>query len=359
MPNRDLPELLQQLILPEAGSAAVLLAARDGTVTSRAALGTTRRWDAPGVPTVSPVAAVEISTRFDLASITKTFVAAALLAELDVHGLDPTLALADVLPEFRAPGRDRVTAAHLLSHTAGFAAEWHDRDPDPGARRFRAGAHPLDPAGAVHRYSCVGLIWAGILASELSGAPLDALVERRVLHPLGLKSTGYLPAATERRFIAATEFQPGRGMVQGEVHDETAFALGGVSGNAGIFGTAPDLLRFAEELRSGGGTGLSPRVVRWLTEPLAPELEQGSASAETGLGYRPTLGLRSGEDWAAAAPGRAVGHTGFTGTLFLTEPAGSWSLVLLTNRVHPSRTQETMLRLRASIVAGVIASERG
>ncbi|MBN9612055.1 MAG: beta-lactamase family protein, partial [Actinobacteria bacterium] len=325
-----LEALLAETVTPGTGSAAVLLASAGGETVASAALGTTRVWDAPGAPTAAAAFPVTVDTPFDLASVTKPFVAAALLTELDAQRLDPSLLLAEHLPEFREPALRELTVAHLLSHTAGFPASWPDHAPDPGAIRFRATARPVDPPGSPHRYSCLSFIWAGLLAEALAGISLDELVAARVLTPLGLRRTGYRPAPELRPSIAATEWQPGRGMVQGEVHDETAFALGGVSGNAGLFGTAPDLLRFAGALRTGDG--LAPRVHAWLTEPAA-----GVAAAESG--YRPTLGLRSDEAWCAAVPGRTVSHTGFTGTAFLAEPGGDWSLVLLSNRVHPSREQ--------------------
>lgn len=341
-----LSALLRETVAPDAGSATVLLANEGGEPVVRSALGTTRRWDAPGVPTSVPGVPVTEDCSFDLASVTKPLVAAALLAELESRGLDPTLRLAELLPEFGGGYLAELTVAHLLTHTAGFPASWPDHEPDPGARRFRRTARPVDPAGAQHRYSCISFIWAGLLAAELSGIPLDALVAKHVLGPLGMTSTGYLPAHELRRGIAATEFQEGRGMVQGEVHDETAFAIGGVSGNAGIFGTAPDLLRFAEALRTGAG--FSEQVHAWLTEPVA-----WAPAAESG--YRPTLGLRSDEAWCAAAPGRTVGHTGFTGTAFFAQPGGAWSLVLLTNRVHPTRAQGVVPELRASIVGAALS----
>lgn len=344
-PERVLDELLEQTIAPGSGSAAVLLASVDGGIVAQRALGTTRLWDAPGVATATPAFSVTTDTKFDLASVTKAFVATALLTELDVRGLTPSVPLSDYLPEFRVKSLRDLTLAHLLTHSAGFQASWEDHEPDPGAERFRRSARPIDRPGAVHRYACLSFIWAGLLAAELSGKSHDVLVTEHVLRPLGLRHTGYRPDPREWPRIAATEYEPGRGMVQGEVHDETAYALGGVSGNAGIFGTGPDLLRFAEALRTG--EGLRPRVHAWLTEP-AP----GVPSAESG--YRPSYGLRIGENWCAPAPGLAVSHTGFTGTGFFTVPNGEWSFVLLTNRVHPSRDQGLLPELRTPIVAATV-----
>lgn len=339
-------DLLAAAVSPGAGSAAVLLASHSGEIAVREARGVTRVWDTPGVPTTAPSGPVSERTRFDLASVTKPIVATALLTELENRGLDPSIPVADVLSEFRPRELRDITVAHLLSHTAGFPPAWEERSWDPGAERFRASARPVGPAGNAHVYSCVGFIWAGIFAAELGGKPLDKIVEEHVLRPLGMSGTGYLPALHERPFIAATEYQDGRGMVQGEVHDEAAFTIGGVSGNAGLFGTAPDLLRFAEAVRTGDG--ISEQVRSWLTTPLPVNNSEDIA-------YLPTLGLRSDDAWCEPSPAPTVSHTGFTGTSFCTEPDGEWSLVLLTNRVHPTREQGVVPPMRKSIVAAVMA----
>lgn len=326
------------------GSAASAILAVDGVPQLEHHAGTVRRWDAPGIASTGEHAAVGASTRFDLASVTKPIVAAALLAELDARGLDAALPAAELLPEFREPALRTVSLAQLLSHTAGFAPEWPDRAPDPGAVRFRAGARPVAPAGSAHRYSCVGFIWAGLAAEALAATPLDAVVQRRVLDPLGMRETGFRPTPELRERIAATEWQPGRGLVHGEVHDETAAAIGGVSGNAGLFGTSADLLRFAEALRTGGTAdaerGLAPAVVEAMTRPAALPDDPGFGQA---------LGPRLDEGWMRGLGPSTAGHTGFTGTAFATEPDGRRSLVLLVNRVHPSRDSDAIHTLRARV----------
>ena len=345
----ELIELVDDAVGRGAASAAAVMVSVDGRVVAEHAVGRVREWDSPVVPAERLRTAVDADTRFDLASVTKPIVAAALLAELDARGLGPDLRVADVLEEFREPSLGDVTVRHLLTHTAGFAAEWFDRDPDSEGRRFRAGARPAASVDVRHEYSCVGFIWAGFVAEALAGRPLDKVVRDRVLEPLGMTQTGYRPAAELRPVIAATEFQPGRGVVHGEVHDETAWALGGVSGNAGLFGTARDLLRFAEALRCGGRLGgrfsghqvLAPAVVEALVTPV------GILDVS---GYRQALGVRVDEAWMRGLGPGAVGHTGFTGTGFATVPGGRRSVVFLTNRVHPTRSSTEILSLRERVV---------
>jgi CubicO group peptidase (beta-lactamase class C family) len=343
----ELVEVIDEAVARGVASAAAVIVSVDGRTAAEHTAGRVRSWDFPGVPAEAPGVAVDVHTRFDLASVTKPIVAAALLAELDARGLDADLRVADVLEEFRESATELgdVTVRHLLSHTAGFAAEWFDRDPDSGGRRFRAGARPAASVGTRHEYSCVGFIWAGFVAEALAGRPLDAVVHHRVLGPLGMTQTGYRPAAELRAVIAATEFQPGRGLVHGEVHDETAWALGGVSGNAGLFGTARDLLRFAEALRCRGHLEgrqvLAPVVAKALVTPV--EIPDAA-------GYGQALGPRVDEKWMRGLGPAAVGHTGFTGTGFATVPGGRCSVVFLTNRVHPTRSSTEILSLRERVV---------
>lgn len=339
-------EIVDRAIGSALGSAATVLVAVDGEVVLEHHAGTTRLWDAPGAPATVDAAPATAATRFDLASITKPIVAAALLGELHAQALDATLPAAELLPEFGDRRGRTTTLAHLLGHTAGLPAEWFDRDPDPDARRFREGARPDTAAGISHRYSCVGYIWAGLATESLAGAPLDDVVHRQVLEPLGMHSTGFRPAPELRASIAATEFQPGRGLVHGEVHDETAAALGGVSGNAGLFATGRDLLRFAEALRTGGeidGVRVLPaNVAAALATPLQLPDDPG---------YGQALGPRLDEDWMRGLGPQVAGHTGFTGTAFAAEPGGRRSVVLLANRVHPARSSNEVREVRARVVS--------
>ncbi|WP_169053975.1 serine hydrolase domain-containing protein [Agromyces sp. H66] len=341
----SLDDVLEQAAADGAYSAAVVLVTVDGRLVYRHATGDIRSWDAPGVPAGRPWAEADASTRFDLASVTKPIVAAALLAELEARSLEPDLPVAELLDEFRDPALRALTLAQLLTHTAGFPAEWADRDPDPDGARFRARARPTAPPDAAHRYSCVGYIWAGFAAEALADAPLDEVVRARVLDPLGMAQTTYRPEPALRSAIAATEFQPGRGLVHGEVHDETAWALGGVVGNAGLFGTAGDLLRFAESLRTGGHLDgrrlLSPAVATALVT---------AVPLPSNPGYRQAFGTRLDEHWMRGLGPRTAGHTGFTGTGFVTEPGGRRSVVFLTNRVHPTRSSTELHALRGRVV---------
>jgi CubicO group peptidase (beta-lactamase class C family) len=336
---------------PPAGSGAVVLVSVDGELAETAAVGTTARRADPGRHPFDGVAEpVSTDTMFDLASITKLFTAATLLLALDERGLRDTDLVADVLPEFRSGEGRLTTYSDLLRHTDGWPAEWLDRRRDADAwRRFRAGTRE-SRRGESYRYSCVGYLWAGLAVEALTGSRLDAAVANRVLGPLGMRSTRFAPPMSLRPRIAATENQDGlsRGLVHGAVHDETAWALGGVAGNAGMFGTAPDLLRFAELLRSGGAVGGRRVLPGWAAEAMTIDrLPAGIADAPP---YGQALGPRVDDAWMGSFAGTgAVGHTGFTGTSLLTTPGGGHSVIILTNAVHPVRGATDLGSLRSRI----------
>lgn len=323
-------------------SAAALIVASDG-VASELYRGNIREWDSPHVRSTTPWPETDHETRFDLASVTKPLVAAALLAELDAHGHSPELRVGELLPEFDTVHRKHVSIAMLLGHTAGFPAEWTGRRNDATMSQFRAEHASMDE-GAVHLYSCVGYIWAGLALEALAKRNLEEVLDARVFTPLAMTSTGYRPAASLLPHTAATEYQRGRGLVHGEVHDETSWALGGMTGNAGLFGTARDVAHFAEALRTGlapdGTPAFSPAVLASLRTPT-------TMSAE--FGYGQALGPRVGDSWSRALGAAALSHTGFTGTAFATVPNGGTSVVFFTNRVHPTRASAEIFHLRERV----------
>ncbi|WP_051367037.1 serine hydrolase domain-containing protein [Hamadaea tsunoensis] len=333
---------------PPRYSAAVAVIQRYGTRTHAAAVGQLGRFaDTAGTPAPAHLAVdADESTVFDFASITKMFTAVVMLTlvEQGVLGLDEPVA--GWLASFQDGQRRQVTLRHLLSHTSGLpavlplATDWPDRD----ARVAAVLNAPLRHApGTAFEYSCVGFMLAGFLAEQVTGQTLPELVAERICRPLGLADTGFRPAAPLVARTAATELQPDRGLVHGSVHDESSWSLGGTAGNAGIFGTATDLARFGEMLRSGGSPILRKGTVAEMTrDQLRPELDPG---------YRHGLGVRIADPQSMGMLARsgAYGHTGFTGTSLVVDPGRGLVVVLLTNRVHPSRDWSTVADLRQAV----------
>ncbi|WP_431908520.1 serine hydrolase domain-containing protein [Nonomuraea jabiensis] len=340
--------------VPRVCAAAVALVAVDGSVAAAAATGELVRYaDAEGTLAAERPPAGHDSI-FDLASISKLFTTAVLLslAEEGAIGLDEPVAA-------WIPGHDpRVTPRRLLTHTAGLPPTRRIDLELPGAdasERMEAMLRtPIThPVGGPYLYSDVGLVIAGRVAELAGGAPLDALVRARVTDVLGLPDTGYRPAAPSRvaaagalSRVAATEWKPerpGPGCVRGEVHDETAYALGGVAGHAGLFATAGDLLAFGEALRLAA-IGQGDAVLR--PESVAEMLRDQGAE---GAAFRHGLGVRIGDPAIVGPLSGAFGHSGFTGTSLVVDPARGLTVVLLTNAVHPVRGRDGIRELRHAV----------
>jgi len=300
-----------------------------------AAYGLSRKYESRTVRSPEPIPATT-DTLYDLASLTKLFATTCVmrLVEQDRLALDEPVAT--WLSDFAAGGKARVTPRHLLTHTSGLPDHlplWKlERTPE--ARLERVLATPLlNPPDTVFRYSDLGLIALGHLVEEVAGASLDRVVADMVSGPLQLDQTMYRPPADLRPCIAPTEDEQAvaRGLVWGEVHDENAWSLGGAAGHAGIFSTAEDVGRFAQMYLEGGVLEgvrlLRPETVAEMTRNQIGNLEP------RGLGWELDANYYMGK---LASP-QTYGHTGFTGTSLVIDPRRQLIVVLLTNRVHPTR----------------------
>ena len=318
------------------------------------------------------------STIYDLASLSKvvgTTTAAMILVEEGKLDLDAPVSR--YLDEWQGSGdKQRVTVRHLLTHSSGlpaYAPLWRElRGRDAYARRI--GAMGLDyPPGSRTVYSDFGFIVLGFIIEELTGQTLDAFLDERVFDPLGMRDTGYNPrswAAPVPAGMGGGESAPElegtlpilarvaptevdtiyrRTHVHGVVHDENAYALGGVAGHAGLFSSARDLAVFAQMMLNGGEYG-GVRVVDPATIARFTRRAEGSGRA---LGWDKPSGTSSaGEHFSA----RAFGHTGFTGTSVWIDPEYDVFVVLLTNRINPTRDNTKHAALRRAVHDAVILS---
>ncbi len=303
----------------------------------------------PASPRVAP------DTVYDLASVSKvvaTTAMAMLLHQRGVLHLDQPLG--DLLPGFviaseRGSGRHRVTLRLLLAHASGlpgYAPVFVDH-PRPQAL-LRACLHlPLSaPPGTRAEYSDIGFILLGKALEVLSGESLDRFCAREIFTPLGMTHTRYNPLPDSHAAIPPTERDElfRRRVIQGEVHDENCFVLGGCAGHAGLFSPAGDLLRFAQAilapLRPAPQPGLfAPETVRLFTQPsgLPP-------SSSRALGWDTPSGTPSSS--GASFGDRSVGHLGYTGTSLWIDPDRELGVVLLTNRTWPTRENKSIQTVR-------------
>ncbi|VVJ22897.1 Beta-lactamase class C-like protein in cluster with YzbB [Amycolatopsis camponoti] len=325
-------------------SGAVGLLAHDGVVVDRYAVGGALRYaDATGteLPADQQVP-MRNDTIFDMASISKLFTSIAVLQLVERGQLTIDTPVSRFFPEFATGDKAAITIKMLLTHVSGFDADpipslWAGY-PDIPSRRQAVLDSPLkNKPGTTYLYSDINLLTLGFIVEKLTGQPLDKVVHDRITAPLGMVDTGYNPPASKLNRVAATEFEanPPRGMVRGSVHDENAWSLGGVAGHAGVFSTATDMAVLAQTMLNGG----SYRGHRILGEETVRQMmltnyNQQFPDDAHGLGFELDQPWYMG---ALASPVTA-GHTGFTGTTLVIDPESRSFAILLTNRVHPSRS---------------------
>lgn len=297
------------------------------------------------------------STVYDLASLTKVIgLTTATMIAVAEGRLDLDTPAVHHVPAFSGGGRDAVTIRHLLTHTSGLPAFrlLYRETADRGGALGLTDTTQLDTVpGARFVYSDLGAIVLTQAVEAALGERLDALLTRRVFGPLGMSSTRFLPPPEWLPRIAPTEQDPWRGrMIHGEVHDENAARLGGVSGHAGLFGSARDLLVFGDWLianRAGRDSlplAIDPEVVRRFTT--RQDLPPGSSRA---LGWDTPSEMSSAGTLLSSA---SFGHTGFTGTSIWLDPERELVIVLLSNRVHPTRENGKWGPVRRNVADRVV-----
>jgi beta-N-acetylhexosaminidase len=305
---------------------------------------------------------VTTETIYDLASLTKVIgLTTATMMLIDAGKLDLDAPVQRYVPAFQGPNKDRVTIKHLLTHSSGMPA-WR---PLYAEAKTREEALALVDTTALLRqpgdtfvYSDLGAITLAQAVQAVTGQRLDAFLATRVFGPLHMTSTRYLPSSDWRNRIAPTENDTvfRHRLLRGEVHDENAGRLDGVSGHAGLFSTAPDLALFARWLlreRQTPDSFMPPlcgdMICAWITPRLVRQFTQrqnippGSSRA---LGWdTPSENSSAGTKMGP----NAFGHTGFTGTSIWFDPDKGLFIILLTNRVNPTRTNTKIFQVRRRV----------
>lgn len=336
LPNRDIDELIQDGISNRVFPGAVAYIARADAILYCKALG-----HRMCTPEIKPM---QRDTIFDLASLTKPIVIGTLIMRYVEEGtVELNAPIQNYLPEFVHP---QVTISHLLTHTSGLPA-WRAiyLESKNGEKVVNYLCQiPLDyPTGTQVVYSCLGYILLGKLLERLTSEPLDALAQKWIFQPLEMDWTRYNPPSTWADKCAATEdsnsfekrmvdYQPHNwreGVIAGEVHDENAHFLGGVSGNAGLFSTATDIGKFCQMLIDGGDGVLTGESIK-----------QMATVQTTGLNGSRGIG------WIILEDG-SLYHTGFTGTSIQINLERKKYAILLTNRVHPDASRPGIIDFRS------------
>ncbi len=298
------------------------------------------------------------NTIYDLASLTKVIATTTLAMQaVSEQRLDLEAPVERYLPAFRGAGKERVTIRHLLTHSGGLRADWPFLwrvAPNADSALRLINALPLDTTPGVRMvYSDLGAIVLGEVIERVLGGRLDRLAAQRIFEPLGMTSTGFRPPERWLWRVAPTEYDTAwrKRIVRGEVHDEKAALLRGVAGHAGLFGSALDLLTFGEWM-------MTVRTVRTVRRSVSPavlaeftrrqNLVPGSSRA---LGWdTPETGNSAGTRLGKGG----FGHTGFTGTSLWIDPGRDLVIVLLSNRVHPTRDNPRVGPLRIAVADAVV-----
>ena len=296
--------------------------------------------------------AMTVDTIFDLASLTKCIATTTAMMQLMEEGRvrlnDPVSAY---LPDFAQNGKNQITVRELMTHYSGLPPDLDLKEPWQGrevAYKMAMEVKPEFPPGTRFVYSDINFEVLAFLVEKVTGMPLNEYAAKKIFEPLGMHETRFLPPAEWVARIAPTQYDENGKMLRGTVHDPTARRMGGVAGHAGLFSTADDLARFAQELLSGHRI-LSPSAVEKMSTPQGPA--NGASLRGLGWDIDSPFSTNRGE----LLPVGSYGHTGFTGTSLWIDPTTDTYIILLTNSVHP-RPGRSAVSLRARVANAVVES---
>lgn len=309
--------------------------------------------------------AVTANTMYDMASVTKVVVTTtSVMMLVQQRRLDLDTPVSRYIPEFAAAAksdpnpnwRARITIRNLMLHDSGL----------PGIRQFfkdtkgydaiiaRAASEPLvHEPGTTVEYSDLGFMLLGEIVQRLTGETLDQFARENIFEPLEMKNSMFNPPRSLRSRIAPTEFDEAfrHRLIVGEVHDENSWAMGGVAGHAGLFSTAGDIAAFAQMMLNGGIYDYRRLLNRETIEEFTARENIGNSARAIGWDVV-TQPSSAGHDFSPPS----FGHTGFTGTSIWVDPQRDLFVVLLTNRVNPTRANEKIRQVRPALHDAVFQS---
>ena len=295
-------------------------------------------------------------TIYDIASLTKVVVTTTLtMVMVDAGRLDLDAPVQSFLPRFQGTNKEKVTVRHLLAHSSGidwWAPLYKELQGKEAFLERIYGMELVSEPGTQMKYSDLDMLLLGEIVERVSGRSLAELAHERIFEPLGLERSRYTPSSSLFSNLAPTEIDPEtRQPLHGVVHDENARALGGVAPHAGLFSTAPELAKFAQMLLWKGVYDHRRIVSRESVESFTrrQELPVGSSRA---LGWD-TKSAEGSSAGVLFSPD-SFGHTGFTGTSIWVDPSRELFVVLLTNRVHPTRDNNAIRQARPAIHDAVV-----
>ena len=344
---RSVEKLINNSIRDSAFPGAVLLVWKDGKIIFEKPFGRLTYDDSS--------AEVTTNTIFDLASLTKVIAAttaAMICVDRKLFGINDKIS--KYIPGFAQNGKENVTIKNLLMHNSGLPAYKKFyvlySDPQQVLDDIYA-SQPSYPPGTKTVYSDLGMITLGKVIEKVTGKSLDVFCNENIFKPLGMSDTYYNPPKTLRYRIAPTEFDHywRNRLLIGEVHDETASLLKGVSGHAGLFSTAGDISKVLQMLLQKGMYEGKSIIDSAVVSMFLTRQPNGRA---LGWDMKSPTGSSAGSLFSS----ESYGHTGFTGTSVWTDPVRKLFVIFLTNRVYPSRENNKLIKIRPELHDEIIRS---
>jgi len=337
---REAENLIQTSIADSAFPGAVLLVWKDGQIIFENAFGHLIYDDSSS--------RVKTNTIYDLASLTKVIAAttaAMICVDRGLFRINDNAAR--YISQFGKSGKENITIKNLLLHNSGLPAykKFYALYDSPDKVLNDIYSTPLlYPTGTKTVYSDLGMIVLGKIIEKVTGRTLDKFCNAEIFKPLGMNDTYYNPPEALKFRIAPTEFDKywRNRLLIGEVHDETASLLNGVSGHAGLFSTAGDISKLLRMLLQKG-VFEGKRII----DSSIVKLFTSKQSNQRGLGW--DIKSAAGSSAGSLFSNRSYGHTGFTGTSVWTDPERNLFVVFLTNRVYPTRNNNKLIKIRPEL----------
>ena len=348
--------IINSAIADSAFPGAVLLIQKDGKIIHQKAFGYFTYDNSSG--------RISVNTMYDLASLTKviaTTTATMICYDRGLFKLDDKVA--KYLPEFGVNGKENVSIRNLLVHDSGLRPDIAYRTFDTVGNKEKEVMDEIYndsliyPTGTKMVYSDLNFILMGKIIEKVTGTTLDKFCEKNIFKPLGMNSTMFNPPDSLVYRIAPTEYDSywRHRQIWGTVHDETSQLLGGVAGHAGLFSTAGDLAKLLQMLLNKG-TYNGKRYIKASTIEMFVKKQSDLSSRALGWDTKSYGHSSAGNLFSTIS----YGHTGFTGTSAWTDPTRNLFVVLLTNRVYPTRKNLKILKVRPMVHNAVIeALEKG
>jgi CubicO group peptidase (beta-lactamase class C family) len=291
---------------------------------------------------------VEVNSIFDLASVTKVIATTTITMILyDQERLDLDQKVVEIVPKFHGKNKETVTIRHLLTHTSGLPGWVQFYLTLEGKERIVqeiCDIELINEPGTTYVYSDLGMIMMQKVLETVTLKSLDQLVRDYITIPLDMNRTFYNPDSSLKNQIVPTEVSEWhQKLVHGYVHDENTFVMGGVSGHAGLFSTVQDLSIFCQ-MHLNGGIYNNQSILKSETIDLFTHKQNIVEGSTRALGWD----TRSEENSMAGSlmSIHAFGHSGFTGTTIWIDPENQVFVVLLSNRVYPTRENRKISQVR-------------